>query len=128
MSRVTKIFALAATAALALTACGGSNTTTPSATGGTRSRRPAGGGLRSVLGDRVFMTFAAVMFVYSVVYVQTMTTLPLAMAAQGLPPSSFGMLLTLNGLLLCALQLPSARLFHRWSRDVVIVRAPRPTG
>ena len=40
MSRVTKIFALAATAALALTACGGSNTTTPSATGGSASAKP----------------------------------------------------------------------------------------
>ena len=40
MSRVTKIFALAATAALALTACGGSSTTTPAASGGSASAKP----------------------------------------------------------------------------------------
>ncbi|AEG44994.1 MFS transporter [Isoptericola variabilis] len=82
-----------------------------------------GDGLLSVLGDRVFMTFAAVMFVYSCVYVQSTTTLPLVMAEQGHPSSHFGVLLTLNGLLLCLLQLPTARLFNRWSRDLVIVLA-----
>ncbi|MBD7917512.1 MFS transporter [Cellulomonas sp. Sa3CUA2] len=82
-----------------------------------------GDGLVSVLRDRVFMTFAAVMFVYSVVYVQSMTTLPLVMTEQGHPSSHFGMLLTLNGVLLCVLQLPTARYFQRWSRDLVIVVA-----
>ncbi|WP_432501014.1 MDR family MFS transporter [Kineococcus arenarius] len=80
-------------------------------------------GLLSVLSDRVFITFAAVMFVYSCVYVQSTTTLPLVMTEQGHPSSHFGMLLTLNGVLLCVLQLPTARLFNRWSRDLVIVLA-----
>ncbi|QCB92737.1 MDR family MFS transporter [Cellulomonas shaoxiangyii] len=91
--------------------------------GGTGAGAGAGTGLVSVLKDRVFMTFAAVMFVYSVVYVQSTTTLPLVMTEQGHPSSHFGMLLTLNGVLLCLLQLPTARLFHRWSRDLVIVVA-----
>lgn len=80
-------------------------------------------GLLPVLSDRVFMTFAAVMFVYSCVYVQSTTTLPLVMTQQGHPSSHFGVLLTLNGVLLCLLQLPTARLFNRWSRDLVIVLA-----
>ncbi|MFI2753621.1 MDR family MFS transporter [Cellulomonas sp. P22] len=86
-------------------------------------RGASGGGLRSVLGDRVFMTFAAVMFMYSVVYVQSTTTLPLVMTEQGHPSSHFGLLLTLNGLLLCVLQLPTARVLSRWSRDIVIAAA-----
>ena len=86
-------------------------------------RRSRDGGLGSVLRDRVFIIFAVVMFVYSVVYVQTTTTLPLVMAQQGHPTSHFGVLLTLNGVLLCVLQLPTARLFNRWSRDLVIVLA-----
>ncbi len=88
------------------------------------ARAPSrGNGLLSVLGDKVFMTFAAAMFVYSVVYVQSMTTLPLVMTEQGHPTSHFGMLLTLNGVLLCVLQLPTARFLQRWSRDLVIVVA-----
>ncbi|SKC81266.1 MDR family MFS transporter [Krasilnikoviella flava] len=86
-------------------------------------RRRGGGGLLPVLRDRVFMTFAAVMFAYSIVYVQSTTTLPLVMTEQGHPSSDFGILLTLNGVLLCLLQLPTARLFNRWSRDLVIVLA-----
>ncbi len=94
------------------------------ATGATAEQgRPRGGGLLAVLRDRVFMTFAAVMFVYSIVYVQSTTTLPLVMTEQGQPSSHFGILLTLNGVLLCLLQLPTARLFNRWSRDLVIVVA-----
>jgi MFS family permease len=80
-------------------------------------------GLRVVLSDRVFLTFALAMFVYSCVYVQTTTTLPLVMTEQGHPSTHYGYLLTLNGLLLCALQLPTARLFGRWSRDAVVVAA-----
>lgn len=83
----------------------------------------ADGGLGSVLRDRVFITFALIMFVYSLVYIQTTTTLPLVMTQQGHPTSHFGVLLTLNGVLLCVLQLPTARLFNRWSRDLVIVLA-----
>ncbi|MCC2309444.1 MDR family MFS transporter [Cellulomonas chengniuliangii] len=95
----------------------------PTARGAERGAGGRGGGLVAVLGDRVFMTFAAVMFVYSVVYVQSTTTLPLVMTQQGHPSSHFGLLLTLNGLLLCVLQLPTARLLNRWSRDIVIAVA-----
>ncbi|WP_066584235.1 MDR family MFS transporter [Cellulomonas timonensis] len=98
-------------------------TAAPATARGAQRSSGRGGGLLSVLGDRVFMTFAAVMFVYSVVYVQSTTTLPLVMAQQGHPPSHFGLLLTLNGVLLCVLQLPTARLLTRWSRDIVIVVA-----
>lgn len=81
------------------------------------------GGLLGVLTDRVFMTFVAVMFVYSIVYVQSTSTLPLVLTEQGHPSSHYGMLLTLNGVLLCVLQLPTARVLNRWTRDAVIVAA-----
>lgn len=90
---------------------------------GRRAAGGRGGGLLSVLGDRTFMVFAAVMFVYSVVYVQSTSTLPLVMTEQGHPSSHYGMLLTLNGVLLCLLQLPTARVLNRWTRDTVIVAA-----
>ncbi|RKN08376.1 MDR family MFS transporter [Streptomyces radicis] len=82
-----------------------------------------GGGLLDVLRDRVFMTFVAAMFVYSVVYVQSTVSLPVAMADEGYTTQQYGLLLTLNGLLLCALQIPSARFMARWHREAVLAGA-----
>ncbi|WP_258933538.1 MFS transporter [Nesterenkonia pannonica] len=93
------------------------------------ARSPAGqGSIVRVLTDGVFMTFACVMLLYSIVYVQSMTTLPLVMADQGFSPVSYGYLLTLNGLLLCLLQIPTAKWLNRFSRDAVIVVAILVTG
>ncbi|GAA2182809.1 MFS transporter [Brooklawnia cerclae] len=83
----------------------------------------AGKGITAVLRDRVFVTFTLVMFLYSVVYNQSTTSLPLIMTAQGFASSSYGHLLTLNGLLLCLLQIPSARILGRWSRERVTAAA-----
>ena len=81
-------------------------------------RRP---GLRAVLGDRVFLTFTATMFCYYCVYVQSTTTLPVVMADQGLSSREYGYMLTLNGLLLCALQVPSLRfLTTRPARSILV--------
>ncbi|WP_168198685.1 MFS transporter [Nesterenkonia sp. NBAIMH1] len=90
--------------------------------------RPGRGSIGRVLTDGVFMTFACVMLLYSIVYVQSMTTLPLVMADQGFSPVSYGYLLTLNGLLLCLLQIPTAKWLNRFSRDAVIVVAILVTG
>lgn len=94
-----------------------------------RSSSPVGNGsIWSVLTDGVFMTFAVVMLLYSIVYVQSMTTLPLVMTGQGFSSASYGYLLTLNGLLLCALQIPTARWLNRFGRDAVIIVAILVTG
>ncbi|GAB3842774.1 MDR family MFS transporter [Nesterenkonia populi] len=87
-----------------------------------------GGSILSVLTDGVFMTFACVMLLYSIVYVQSMTTLPLVMTDQGFSSAAYGYLLTLNGLLLCALQIPTAKWLNRYGRDAVIVVAILVTG
>jgi MFS family permease len=88
----------------------------------TRSRAVAeGSGLRPVLRDRVFLVFLAAMCLYDVVYQQSTTTLPVAMARQGLPSRDYGFLLALNGLLLCAVQVPSVRVLTRLRRETVIV-------
>jgi len=89
------------------------------------STRPmqTGKGLTAVLRDRVFMTFTLSMFIYSIVYNQSTTSLPLVMTSQGLSSSQFGTLLALNGLLLCLLQIPGARILSRWSRERVVAIA-----
>ncbi|GAB3842786.1 MDR family MFS transporter [Nesterenkonia populi] len=95
----------------------------PAAAGkGLRRRlgKPDKGGLRQVLRDRTFVTFGLVMLIYSIVYVQSTTTLPLVMADQGFPSSAYGMLLTLNGVLLCILQIPTARIFGRIPRNLCV--------
>jgi MFS family permease len=63
------------------------------------------------------------MFGYSVVYVQSTVALPLAMAHAGFSTQEYGYLLTLNGVLLCLLQIPSARVLGRWRREVVLAAA-----
>ena len=80
-------------------------------------------GLGRVLRDRVFVTFTLAMLVYSVVYVQSTSSLPVTMVEDGFSSGQYGFLLTLNGVLLCALQIPSARLVARWRREAVLASA-----
>ncbi|MGX1667991.1 dipeptide ABC transporter ATP-binding protein [Streptomyces sp. NPDC055400] len=76
--------------------------------------------LADVLRDRVFLTFTAAMFVYSTVYVQSTVSLPVTLVDDGFSTQEYGFLLTLNGVLLCALQIPSARMLNRWRREKVL--------
>lgn len=62
------------------------------------------GGFADVLRDRVMVAFVLANLAYTVVYQQPVTTLPLAMTAQGLPTSAYGMALAVNGLLIVVLQ------------------------
>ncbi|MDI9581883.1 MDR family MFS transporter [Thermobispora bispora] len=62
------------------------------------------GGFRDVLRDRVMVAYALTCLMFYVVYAQSYTTLPLAMTAQGLPTSSYGMAMAVNGLLIVLIQ------------------------
>jgi predicted MFS family arabinose efflux permease len=72
--------------------------------------RPAGagpalpGGLRVVLGDRLLLVTTAVMLAYAIVYMQAYLTLPLAVRDAGLPPSSYGLALAVNGIAIVLIQ------------------------
>jgi MFS family permease len=96
-------------------------TTGPTASG--KNDEQAAVGISDVLRDRVFVAFVLAMFGYSVVYVQSTVALPLAMVDDGFSTQDYGYLLTLNGVLLCLLQLPSARVLGRWRREAVLVGA-----
>lgn len=89
---------------------------------GEKKQKPRyeGGGMLMVLKDRTFVTFGLFMLIYSIVYVQSTTTLPLVMTEQGFSSASYGLLLTLNGVLLCILQIPTARLFGRIPRNLCV--------
>lgn len=67
----------------------------------TGRRRGAGrepGGFADVLRDRVAVAAVLVVLCYGFVYLQSYSTLPLAMRRAGLPPSSYGFAMALNGI------------------------------
>lgn len=96
---------------------GGSTTPVVSA------RRPRLAFLRemgSVFGDRVFVRFLIASVVYSTMFKQTQITMPLVMDSQGHGAEFYGFILTLNGLGVVLLQLPSDRITARMSPSRVV--------
>ncbi|GGO11757.1 MFS transporter [Micromonospora parathelypteridis] len=89
----------------------------PSAPKSTRTRRP---GLHTALTDRTFLVFVGLTFVLAVLTMQTSTIMPLAMSADGLGPSSYGLVVALGGALIVVGQLFVPRLIDRHRKDVVL--------
>ncbi|WP_238010888.1 MFS transporter [Dactylosporangium sp. AC04546] len=86
----------------------------------TRETRPAhleakheGGSLAAVAKDRVFLGFIACNLLIALVLLQHMSMLPLAMVDDELPPSTFGVVIALNGILIVVGQLGLTRLLIR---------------
>jgi MFS family permease len=75
---------------------------------------------RGVLSDRRLARLLAVTVLVNLVLFQAQTTLPLWVHRQGLPTSSYGLLLALNSALVMALQLAATRLTSRWRPEPVI--------
>jgi MFS family permease len=79
------------------------------------------GSFAAVFRDRTFLFLVLMMGLEFVVYSQTTTTLPLVMTAQGYPTWKYSLILTLNGGMLCLLQVPAARLLTRQHRGLIFV-------
>ncbi|MEH0983783.1 MFS transporter [Micromonospora sp. CPCC 205556] len=94
----------------------------------TLTRPPAGrerpsrrrSGLRTALTDRTFLVFVALTFVLAVLTMQTSTIMPLAMRADGLGPSAYGVVVALGGALIVVGQLFVPRLIDRHRTDRVL--------
>ncbi|MFG1653747.1 MFS transporter [Micromonospora sp. NPDC049275] len=82
-----------------------------------RSRRQ---GLHTALTDRTFLVFVGLTFVLAVLTLQTSTIMPLAMRADGLGPSAYGVVVALGGALIVLGQLFVPRLIDRHRKDVVL--------
>ncbi|MEU4551385.1 MFS transporter [Micromonospora violae] len=82
-----------------------------------RIRRP---GLHTALTDRTFLIFVGLTFVLAVLTMQTSTIMPLAMRADGLGPSAYGVVVALGGALIVIGQLFVPRLIDRHRKDVVL--------
>lgn len=80
-------------------------------------RRP---GLHTALTDRTFLTFVALTFLLAVLTMQTSTIMPLAMRADGLRPSAYGLVVALGGALIVAGQLFVPRLIEPYRRSTVL--------
>lgn len=88
------------------------------ATGRPRPQPQASG--PGILRDRKLARLLAVTVLANLILFQAQTTLPLWVHRQGLPTSSYGLLLALNSGLLMVAQLPATKLTARWRPQPVI--------
>jgi MFS family permease len=100
----------------------------------TRPGRPAGhprtapGGLRTVLRDRVFLSFQLISLGSIIVMMQHMSTLPIAMTADGLSAATYGWVIAVNGVLIVLGQLFIPRLIDGHARFRVLAVAALVMG
>lgn len=85
-------------------------------------------GLRAVFHDKVFIAYVGVNLLTALVFMQHLSTLPLAMARDGLPPATYGTVIALNGLLIVAAQLFVGRLLRRLRRATALAVAALVMG
>jgi MFS family permease len=89
--------------------------------------RKSPSGYRLVMRDRTMLAFTAAVLVYYFVYLQSDSTLPLAVHRSGLAPHVYGLCMALNGVGICLVQpLLAPRLIRRdpgrvWAAGVALV-------
>jgi MFS family permease len=95
-------------------------------------RRPKGRarseGLGAVFRDRIFLTFVCLNLPIIMVIMQHLSTLPIAMSADGLSPATFGWVIAVNGVLIVTGQLFIPRLIEGRGRSRVLALACVLTG
>lgn len=85
--------------------------------------RVDGGGLGTVLRDRVFLAFVGVNLLTALIFMQHLSTLPMTMSRDGLPASTYGSVIALNGVLIVLGQLFLTRLLKRLQPTVALAVA-----
>lgn len=76
---------------------------------------------RRACADGALMSMVVLMFLYTLSYYQIVSGLPISMTQIGLGTDEYSSLLTINGGLLCLLQIPAIGLFQRMSNTRVLV-------
>lgn len=76
---------------------------------------------RHALTDWPFMSMVILMFGYTIAYFQLTSGLPIALTQLGMGTDQYSVLLTINGGMLCLLQIPSLAVFNRMSNTRVLV-------
>ncbi|QKW20181.1 MFS transporter [Kitasatospora sp. NA04385] len=85
-------------------------------------------GLGSVFRDGAFMAVVGANLLLALVVQQGSTTLPVDMGAHGLSAARFGLVISLNGVLIVLLQLPLTRLMETRDRTALLVAGALLTG
>lgn len=76
---------------------------------------------RRACADGALMSMVVLMFLYTLAYYQIVSGLPISMTQISLGTDEYSSLLTINGGLLCLLQIPAIGLFQRMSNTRVLV-------
>ena len=76
---------------------------------------------RRACADGALMSMVVLMFLYTLAYYQIVSGLPISMTQIGFGTDEYSSLLTINGGLLCLLQIPAIGLFQRMSNTRVLV-------
>jgi MFS family permease len=106
-----------ATAAITFRKVRESRPAVPARRAGTALRR---GGLVIALRDRVYLVFVAINLLMALAFLQHISMLPIAMGDDGLPPSTFGLVISLNGILIVLGQLFVPRLIRGRSKPRIL--------
>ncbi len=89
---------------------------------------PRPDGLLTVLKDRVFLSFVCLNLLTAVIFMQHLSSLPIAMQRDGLAPSVYGSVIAINGALIVFGQLVVPRLLVGHARSRVLALSALITG
>jgi len=78
---------------------------------------------RAIAGEPVLLAFTALALLIGTVYAQGHVTLPVDMAAHGLSPEQYGLVIAINGALIVVLGLPASNAAPRWPRFAALSAA-----
>jgi MFS family permease len=92
------------------------------------SEERRGESLRSITADRRFLLFLLATVLAAFVYMQSVATLPLHVRDAGLGTTTYGWLISLNGLLIVALEFPLIGITRRFAAPWVIAAGVVLTG
>lgn len=79
--------------------------------------------VRRILGDATFVVFCLGLLCLALVYMQSMSTLPLYLMKRGIDEKTYGQIIAINGILIVLLQLPVTSIVGRFHRGNVLVVA-----
>ncbi|RJL32570.1 MFS transporter [Bailinhaonella thermotolerans] len=80
----------------------------------------ASGSYLDVLRDRVMLGFCLILLAYTFVYLQSFTTMSIAMTRQGLPVEGYGLVMAVNGIVIVVLQPLVAKWLGRFDQSRVL--------
>jgi len=87
------------------------------------ARVPTGARVGRALRDPILLFFVGLSLLIGIMYSQAHVTLPLAMAANGLPPSDYGLAIAVNGALIVLITLQISRRVAKLPRYLVMATA-----